>query len=97
MKKEVRASVVRAMDTLVNCINDEDIIMAWLSCGVADGDITKETTDEDLECYYEDDEDYRQLMGLFLRLMNRARQSGGLYSDRVTTKEGNEGEWKPCD
>ena len=46
MKLAERAKVVRAMDLLCRCINDEEVFMPWLMVGVADGDITKETTDE---------------------------------------------------
>lgn len=85
MKLEERAKVVRAMDLLCRCINDEDVFMPWLMVGVADGDITSETTDEDLEYYCEDD-NFAELMGLFLRLMKRAAKSGGLYEDDVVSK-----------
>ena len=82
-----RVEVVRAMETLARCINDENIFDSWLMCGVADGDINEDTEDEDLECYT-DDASFAELMGLFLRLMKRAEKSGGLYCDRVVSKEG---------
>lgn len=84
MKLVKRAKVVRAMETLCRCINNEDIFMPWLSVGVADGDITKDTTDEDLEYYCEDD-NFAELMELFLRLMARAKKDGGLYCDGVVS------------
>ena len=86
MKLKERAEVIRAMETLVRCINNEDIFMPWLYAGVADGDITSETTDEDLE-YYADDDTFAELMGLFLRLMTRAKADGGLYCDRVVSTD----------
>ena len=79
-----RAEVVRAMDILVGCINDTGIIDSWLMYGVADGDIKADTTDEDLECYCEDDT-FKDLMSLFLKLMFRARRDG-LYCDKVSSK-----------
>ena len=44
-----RADVVRAMEIMVSTINDETIIDSWLMVGVADGDITAETTNEEIE------------------------------------------------
>ena len=85
MKLKQRAEVVRAMETIVRCINNEDYIMPWLAVGVADGDIDQNTTDEDLEDYCEDEE-FADLMGLFLKLMVNAKEDGGLYCDRVVSK-----------
>ena len=85
MNLKKRTEVVRAMETLARCVNDEEVFESWLMCGVADGDITSETTDEDLEYYCEDD-NFSDLMGLFLRLMARARKSGGLYEDGVVSE-----------
>lgn len=87
MKLKERIEVVRAMETIARCINDEDIFMGWLMNGVADGDITPETTDEDLEWYAEDD-NFQDLMDCFLRRMARAKASGGLYCDGVVSTEG---------
>lgn len=85
MKLSKRAKVVRAMETIARCINDEEIFDSWLMCGVADGDIDGNEDDEDLE-YYCEDKNFAELMGLFLRLMKRAGQSGGLYEDDVVSK-----------
>ena len=85
MKLSRRAKVVRAMETLARCINDEDIFHSWLMLGVADGDINGSEDDEDIEYYCEDDT-FAELMGLFLRLMKRAAKSGGLYEDDVVSK-----------
>lgn len=83
MKK--RIEVIRAMETIARCINDETIFDSWLMLGVADGDIAPDTTDEDLECYAED-ENFSEIMGLFLRLMSQANKSGGLYCDNIVSK-----------
>ena len=85
MKLSRRAKVVRAMETLARCINDEDIFDSWLMLGVADGDINGSEDDEDLGYYCRDD-NFAELMGLFLRLMKRAEKSGGLYEDDVVSK-----------
>ena len=76
-----RAEMVRAMERITRSLNDEEIFEAWLIVGVADGDIDGQETDEDLE-YYCEDENYADLMGLFLRLMRRAGE-GGLYSNGI--------------
>lgn len=86
MKLHQRAEIVRAMELLVRSVNNEELIDPWLMCGVADGDINDTTTDEDLECYVEDDEDFAGLMALFLRTMNNARIDGGLYVDGVVSE-----------
>lgn len=83
-----RAEVVRAMETLARCINDEDIFESWLMIGVADGDIDENTTDEELEWYCEDTP-FAELMGLFLRLMSRANDNDtGLYCDGIVSDKG---------
>jgi len=82
MNIKARADMVRAMDLIARSINDEEIMMTWLTYGVADGDIKEDTTDEDLEHYYEDDEDFADLMDTFLYLMHRAMKDG-LYVDKV--------------
>ena len=80
-----RAKVVRAMETIARCVNDEEVFYRWLLCGVADGDIDDDTTDEDLE-YYCEDKTFADLMERFLDLMTAAKRSGGLYEDRVVSK-----------
>lgn len=82
-----RAKVVRSMETLARCINDEDILFGWLMGGVADGDITDETTDEEIiEAGYCEDETFEDLMKCFLRKMKAAGKSGGLYCDGICGK-----------
>lgn len=80
-----RAKVVRAMETMARCVNDEEVFYRWLLCGVADGDIDDDATDEDLE-FYCDDETFADLMERFLDLMTAAKKSGGLYEDRIVSK-----------
>lgn len=86
MNLKRRAEVVKAMELLVRSVNDEELIEPWLMCGVADGDIDDNTTDEDLECYVDDNENFASLMGLFLRIMSRANKDGGIYVDKVVSK-----------
>lgn len=80
-----RAKVVRAMETIARCVNDEDVFYPWLLCGIADGDIDDDTTDEDLE-YYCEDKTFADLMERFLDLMAAAKKSGGLYEDKIVSK-----------
>lgn len=80
-----RVEMVRAMELIARAVNDESVFMLWLTCGVADGDITATTTDDELE-YYIEDERFADLMDTFLDLMNRAYQSGGLYADGIISK-----------
>lgn len=88
-----RVELVRAMETVCRCINDEDVLMGWLMCGVADEDITPDTTDEFIaEQYCEDDEGFAELMDTFLRCMLSANKSGGLFCGRVVSNVGEEKE-----
>ena len=80
-----RAKVVRAMETIARCVNDEEIFYRWLLCGIADGDIDDDTTDEDLE-YYCEDKTFADIMERFLDLMTAAKKSGGLYEDKIASK-----------
>lgn len=80
-----RAQMVRAMETLVRSVNNEDFIDSWLICGVADEDIKPSTTDEDLECYCED-ENFQDLMTLFLKIMKWAIKDGGIQCDGIVSR-----------
>ena len=81
-----RAEVVKAMETLARCINDEDIFESWLMVGVADGDIDSDTELEDVDGYYTEDKNFSELMDLFLRLMSRAKNDDtGLYCDGIVS------------
>ena len=53
--------------------------------GIADGDITDDTTDDDLKDYTEDDT-FADLMGTFLYLMRKASKSG-LYCNGILSTE----------
>ena len=85
---ELRARIVKAMDLLVCCVNCENYIESWLSVGVADGDIKKDTPLQDIIGYgYCDDDTFKDLMTLFLRTMDRASNNGGLYCDGIVSGE----------
>ncbi len=81
-KTQDRVNMVRAMETIARSICDEEIFMGWLMCGVADEDITADTTDEEIvEMGYTEDSTLVDLMDCFLRCMRRAYKSGGLWCD----------------
>lgn len=83
--KPHRVAMVRAMDLIARSVNNESAMDGWLMCGVADGDITPDTNDEDLEWYIRDKE-FSELMACFLRCMKAANEDGGLYIDGVVSK-----------
>ena len=81
-----RLQLVRAMDLIVRNLNDEEMMEAWLMCGVADGDIKEDTPDEYLE-YYAEDDTFASLMALFCRTMRWAINSPDLSKEEQ--KNGN--------
>lgn len=88
-----RIKMVRAMEFICRQINDEEVFMGWLMCGVADGDIDKDTRDSEIfEEYCEDDENFAELMDCFLRCMKNAYKSGGLYCGEIVSNIGEESE-----
>ena len=87
-KKEYRKRMVLAMEMLVRAVNDEEIMMAWLMCGVADGDISPASLDtEEVDDVYIEDEYYADLMTLFLRTMEAAWRDGGLYDSGISSMD----------
>lgn len=84
-----RALMVMAMETIARSINDEEIFMGWLMCGVADGDIDTTTTPQEvIDMGYTEDDTFVDLMDCFLRCMKRAYKSGGLYCSWATSTIG---------
>ena len=80
-----RVQMVRAMETIMRNLNDEYIFESWLVMGVADGDITEDTADEELEWYCRDD-NFSELMNTFVRIMKRATKEDTravLYCDGI--------------
>ena len=88
MNGKTRAEMVKAMDVIARSLNDDDMSFVWLMGGVADCDIMRETTlDEIIELGYCEDKTFKDLMSLFLRLMYRAYITDtGLYTDRIVSK-----------
>ena len=89
MKTIIRKKMVLAMEFIARQINDEDVFEGWLRSGVEDGDIDYGSFDVDeVDEWYIEDENFRDLMDCFLRKMAAAKDSGGLYCDQIATKEG---------
>jgi hypothetical protein len=84
-----RKKMVLAMEFIARQVNDEDVFMSWLTVGVADEDIKYGSLDVDeVDDYYIEDDNFKDLMDTFLRLMVNANKSGGLYCDDIVTKAG---------
>lgn len=74
-----RTYIVQAMNEIIRCINDEDIIELWLMNGVADGDDKLEDY-----VYYTADDDFADLMALFVKIMKIvAKEESGLFIDGI--------------
>lgn len=82
-----RVSVIRAMDIIIRSLNDERDILWWLDSGVPDGEINKETTDEELYWLVDDDESFADIMSTFIKIMRRQPVNGAMWVDNVLSKE----------
>ena len=72
-----RIELIKAMDMIARCINDEDILVdGWLAGGVPDG-----LVEEGYEAIagFTFDENMKDFMDCFMRCMVRASKSGGLF------------------
>lgn len=89
MNMEYRKQLVLAMEFIVRHINDTEVFMKWLTCGVPDGDITFNnlTDTQEVDEYFTEDANLAELMDLFLKIMQDTLENGGLYCDRVSSKE----------
>lgn len=85
---ELRKKAVVAMELLARSTNDEMAVNGWLMCGVPDGDIDYGDMDtEKVDEYFTEDKNFKELIGCFMRTMERA-QRDGLYIDGISaTKE----------
>jgi len=89
MNKIVRTKMVKAMEYIMRHCNNEEIIEDWLENGVADGDIPygelemMPNDEASLYTYVDTDEDFSDLMRIFLEGMQDALKDGGLYCDDV--------------
>lgn len=86
-----RMKMVKAMEFIARQINDEEVLIRWLMVGVADGDIPYGElellpSDEENYDYYIEDDNFKELMSVFLRLMCNAKKSGGLYCGNIVSE-----------
>ena len=84
-----RAKMILAMEYIARHVNDEDAFCdLWLTLGVADGDIKYGSFDvNEVDDYYLEDENFKYMMTLFLKLMNRAWNEGGLFCGEIVSKD----------
>jgi hypothetical protein len=82
-----RVSVIRAMDTIVHSLNDENDILWWLGSGVPDGEINTKTTDEELYWLVDDDESFADIMSTFIKIMRKQPINGAMWVDNILSKE----------
>jgi len=86
---EERTKMVEAMEYICRQLNNENHFESWLMNGVADGDIEYGDFawgNPAAQWYAEDDDNFAELMQLFLNIMARAKKSGGLYCDGVVSR-----------
>lgn len=86
MKRNIleRIEMVKAMDTIIRNLNDEEQIDYWFRYGVADHD--EELDEEDAYLYADNDNDFKDLMRTFqVIIANDARNNGGFYVDGVVS------------
>lgn len=93
-----RMKLVKAMEMISRCTNNEEVFDLWLQVGVPDGDIKYgdlTVTEDDIDPYYcggfgwseeEANDHFAELMKVFLDLMIGAQEDGGLYCDGVVSK-----------
>ena len=86
-KIEERKKAVVCMEYLARQINDEDVLFSWLAVGVADGDIKYgDLNPDNVDDWYIDDDNFKDLMTFFLRRMCAAYKSGGLYCGGIVSE-----------
>ena len=74
---ERRARYVKALDLIARSVNDEELLPLWLTYGVADEDITEDTTPEQIaEMGYCEDATFQGLLNTFAQLMQEATKDG---------------------
>ena len=87
-----RKKMILAMEYICRQINDETVLEGWLMCGVPDGEIPYGSFDLDIisddDSMVNDKDNFRDIMDCFLRRMEGAKKSGGLWCGDVVTKAG---------
>ena len=90
-KTTERKKMIACIEYIARQVNDEDVFEYWLTMGVADGDIKYgDLSTDDIDDYYIDDKNFKEMMTTFLILMNKAYKSGGLYCGDVVSLDKND-------
>ena len=85
-----RIKMLKAMDTVVRNMNDENAIADWLVIGLPDGAATDDEFDSTAE--YVDDETFADIMDSFVYIMatycneEKVEREATLYCDGVRSK-----------
>ena len=91
MNKELRKKMVLAMELIARSVSNEEEFEDWMIYGVGDGDIDYGSFNiDDVDDYYIRDDNFKDLMSLFLILMKCAFRDGGLYCDNIVSKDRND-------
>jgi len=84
-----RKKALLAMEYIARQINDEEVFIGWLMCGVPDGDVKYGTFDEDqIDEGMLDEDSFEDVVACFLRRMVSAIKSGGLYCGDICSNLG---------
>lgn len=91
MDKKERIQMLKAMEIIMRNLNDEELIMIWLSDGIPDG--TPLDDDEAFEDFT-DDVTFADIMDTFVYIMGKAcpepetakKRKGTLYCDGVVNE-----------
>lgn len=91
MNKDERRKMIVCMEYIARQMNNEDIFDLWLSCGVPDGDIKYGDLDiENVSDYLIEDDTFKEIMTCFLRCMKASWNDGGLYCDKIVSRDKND-------
>ena len=85
--KIARKSLVLSMDRIIRSINCEIYIEQWLMSGVPDGEFYNDSTIDDVDDFYIQDDEFKVLMDVFSKLVDKAIRNGGFYCDGITSKQ----------
>lgn len=87
MKKDLiaRVSMIRAMDKIVQHLNDEEKKTIWLAVGVPYDAIKENTADEELFWLVGDDEVFARALFWFIKIMNAVPLKGGITVDGINS------------
>lgn len=82
MDKKERIQMLKAMEIIMRSLNDEELVMTWLSDGIPDG--TPLDDDEAFEDFT-DNVTFADIMDTFVYIMGEACHAPALAEDRKGT------------